>query len=89
MIGACNNRCVRFVISVELRAASLNMQYDFTIAVRRPLRTVSNLMQAYHTSRSCEGCGDFCVRKLVRGVRDIGRAASLNFQYELTIADRS
>ena len=89
MIGACRNRCVQFVISSELRKKTLKMQYKFTIVVRRPLQTVSTLMQAYHTAQSCEGCGDFFVRRLVRGVRDIGRAASLNFRYDLKIADRS
>ena len=71
-IGVCSNQCVRFVISVELRAAYFKMQYNFTIEVRRPLLTVSTLMQAYCTARLCEGCGDLRVRKLVRGVRDIG-----------------
>ena len=71
-IGVCSNWCVRFVISVELRTSLLNMQYDFKIVVRRPLQTVSTLMQAYCTARLCEGCGDVCVRRLVRGVCDIG-----------------
>ena len=71
-IGVCSNWCVRFMILAELRANMLNMQYNFTIAVCRPLQTVSNLIQAYRTARSCEGCGDFCVRRLVCGVRDIG-----------------
>ena len=31
-ICACGDWCVGFVISVELRAASLNLRYDFTIA---------------------------------------------------------
>ena len=88
-IGACRNWCVQFVISSELQAKTLKMQYDFTIAFCRLLQTVSTLMQAYHTERLCEGCGDLCVRQLVRGVRDIGRAASLNFRYDLTIADQS
>ena len=88
-IGACINWYVQFVISAELRAKMLKMQYDFTIAVRRPLRAFSTLMQDCHTARSCEGCVDLCVQQLVSGVRDIGRAASLNFRYDLTIADRS
>ena len=75
----CINWCVQFVIFDELQAKTLKMQYDFTIAIRRPLRTVSTLMQASHTARSCEGCGNMCVRQFVRVVRDIGRAASLNF----------
>ena len=78
---------MQFLISTELRAKTLKMKYNFTIAVRRPLRNVSTLMQTYHTAQSCDGCGDLCVRRLVRGVRDIGRAASLNFRYDLTIAD--
>ena len=78
---------MQFVISAELRAKTLNIQYDFTIAIRRLLQTVSTLMQAYHTARSCEGCGDLCVQQFVRVVRDIGRAASLNFRYDLKIAD--
>ena len=88
-IGACRNWCVQFVISAEFQSKTLKMQYDSTIAVRRPLRTILSLMQAYHTARSCEGCGDLCVRRLVHGVHNIGQAASLNFQYDLTIADRS
>ena len=88
-IGACRNRRMQFVISSELREKTLKMQYDFTIAVRRPLQTASTLMQAYRTARSCEGYGYLCVRRLVHGVCDIGRAASLNFRYELKIADRS
>ena len=88
-IGACRDWCMQFVILAELRAKTLKMQYDFTIAVCRPLRTVSTLMQAYHTARSCEACGDLCVQRLVCGVRGIGRAASLNFRYDLTIAYRS
>ena len=79
---------MQFMISAELRAKMLKMQYDFTVAIRRPLRTVSTLMQAYHIARSCEGCGDLCVQQLVRVVRDIGQVASLNFRYDLTIADR-
>ena len=43
-IGACSNWCVHFVIPDEMQAKMLNMQYDFTIAVHRPLRTVLNLM---------------------------------------------
>ena len=60
-IGPCSNWCVRFVISSELQAKTLNMKYNFAIAVRRPLRTVSTLMQAYRIARSCEGCGDLCM----------------------------
>ena len=88
-IGACRNQCLQFVVLAELRAKMLKMEYDFTITVRRHLRTVSTLMQAYHTERSCEECGDLCVRQLVRGVCDIVQAASLNFQYYLTIAHLS
>ena len=88
-IGVCRNWCVQFVILYELQAKTLKILYDFTIAVHRLLQTVSTLMQAYHTTWSCEGCGDLCVQQLVCGVRDIGRAASLNFQYDLTISDRS
>ena len=54
----------------------LNISLSLTIAVRRPLWTVSTLMQAYRTARSCEGCGNLCVRKLVCGVRYIGLIAS-------------
>ena len=79
-IGACSNRCVRCVLSAELRAKTLNMQYDFTISVHRPLWTVLTLMQAYRKARLCEGCGDFCVRRLVRGVCDIGWIASSVFE---------
>ena len=77
------------MISAELRAKTLNMQYDFTIEICRPLQTVSTLMQVYHTARSCEGRGYLCVQRLVRVVRDIGQAASLKFRYDLMIADRS
>ena len=84
---ACRKRCMHFVISADLRAKMLNMRYDFTITIRRPLQTVSTLMQDYHTAWSCEGCGDLCVRKLVHEVHGIGRAESLNFRYDLTIAD--
>ena len=86
---ACRNWCLNFVISAELRSKTLKMQYNFTIAIKRLLRTVSTLMQAYHTERSCEDCSDFCVQRLVRVVCNIGRSASLNFRYDLTIADRS
>ena len=54
----------------------LNIILSLTITVCRPLWTVSTLMQAYPTSRSCEGCGDLCVRRLVRGFREIGLIAS-------------
>ena len=54
----------------------LNIILILTIAVHRTLQTVSTLMQAYRTSRSCEGCGDLCVRRLVREVSDIGLIAS-------------
>ena len=77
---ACRNLCVQFVISAELRAKTFNMQYDFTISICRPLQTVLTLMQACHTARLCEGCGDLCVRRFVRVFCD--------FRYELTIADR-
>ena len=76
---ACRNWCVQFVILAELRAKTLKMQYDLTIAIHRSLRTISTLMQAYHTARLCEGCGDMCVRRLVHVVCDIRRAESLNF----------
>ena len=77
---ACRNRCVQFVILAELRAKTMTMLYDFTIANLRPLRTVSTLMQAYHTARLCDGCDDLCVQRLVRVVRDIALAAPLNFR---------
>ena len=54
----------------------LNIILSLRITVCRLLWTVSILMQAYRTSRSCEGCGDLCVRLLVCGIRDIGLIAS-------------
>ena len=54
----------------------LNIILSPTIAVLRPLRTVLTLMQAYRTSQLCEGYDDLCVRRLVRGVRDISLIAS-------------
>ena len=65
-----------FMISVELQTSSLNMQSAFTIAVHRLLQTVSTLMQDHCTARSCEGCGNLCVQRLVRRDRDIGGIAS-------------
>ena len=60
---ACRNWCLNFVISAELRSKTLKVKYNFMVTIHRPLRTVSTLMQAYHTARSCEGCADFCVRQ--------------------------
>ena len=54
----------------------LNIILSLTIAGHRPLRSVSTLMQDYLTARLCEGCGDLCVERLVRGVRDINLITS-------------
>ena len=65
----------------------LNIILSLTITVHRPLQTVSTFMQAYRTSRSCEVCGDFCVRRLVRGVRDIGLIASSVLELPIRLHD--
>ena len=63
------------------------MQYNFTIAVCRPLRTVSTLMQAYRTTRSCEGCGDLCMWRLVLGVCDISWIARIFLEILIWLHD--
>ena len=44
VVISCRNWCLQFVISAELRSKTFKMQYGFTIAIHRPLRTVSTLM---------------------------------------------
>ena len=63
------------------------MKYDFTIEVRRPLRTVSNLMQAYLTARSGEGGGGLCVKRLVRGTCGIGSVLRSVFELPILLND--
>ena len=67
----------------------LNMQYDFTIAVCRPLQTVSTLMKVYRTTRSCEGCGDWCVQQSVREFHDIGLIAISVVEHAIRLHDCS
>ena len=90
-IGVCGNRCVRFVILVELQALLLNMKYDFTIAFQRPLRTVSTLMQAYHMEQSRAGCGIGTCGNWYVGFLILVelQAESLNLRYDLMIKDPS
>ena len=48
-----------------------------------------SVSMAYRTSRSGEGCGDWCVQKSVRAVCDIGWIASKNVEYAMRLHDRS
>ena len=65
----------------------LNILLSLTIAVLRPLQTISTLMQAYRISWLCEGCGNLCMRQLVRGVRDIGLIASSVLELPIWLHD--
>ena len=44
-------------------------------------------MQSYRTAQLCEGCGNWCVRRLVHGVRDIGLIASSVVELEIRLHD--